>query len=166
MHDLSKKMCQGLKDSGLDFFLSVPCKNLAGIISCLEEDKEVMYFPITREEEGIGIAAGAALGGRMVALIIQNSGLGNSINALASLMQYYRMPMILLVSHRGGPGETIGAQVPMGRATKELLDVLDIPYFEYNRMKDLSQLKDHVFYARVTECPVALLVSPQFWSST
>ena len=80
-------------------------------------------------------------------------------------MKYYRIPMILLISHRGGPGETIGAQVPMGKATEDLLRALDIPFFTYHKRDDLSQLKDHVSYAKTTERPVALLVSPQFWSS-
>jgi sulfopyruvate decarboxylase subunit alpha len=145
--------------------MSVPCKNLAGLISQLEMDEEVTYVPVTREEEGVGIAAGAFLGGDLAVLLLQNSGLGNAINALASLMGYYRIPVILLISHRGMPGERIGAQVPMGRATESLLKVLDIPFFTYDSAEDLSQLRSHVSYARVAEKPVALLVSPGFWST-
>jgi len=165
MSDISEQMYRALKGCGLNYFLSVPCKNLAGIISCLEKDNEIVYFPVTREEEAIGIAAGAFLGGQIAVLLMQNSGLGNSINALASLMGYYRMPIILLISQRGGPGENIGAQVPMGRATERLLKTIDIPFFKYNSREDLGQLKDHISYAKVAEKSVALLVSPQFWSS-
>ncbi|MGD8449351.1 MAG: sulfopyruvate decarboxylase subunit alpha [Desulfobacterales bacterium] len=166
MGDMSEQMFQALKNCGLRCFLSVPCKNLAGIISYVEKDNEIIYFPVTREEEGIGIAAGAFLGGQTAVLLMQNSGLGNSINALSSLMGYYRMPMILLISQRGGPGEKIGAQVPMGRATEDLLKSIHIPFFRYQHREDLSLLNDHVSFAKVAETPVALLVSPQFWSST
>jgi sulfopyruvate decarboxylase subunit alpha len=131
----------------------------------MEKDNEIVYFPVTREEEGIGIAAGAFMGGQMAVLLMQNSGLGNSINVLASLMKYYRIPMILVVSQRGGPEEKIGAQVPMGKATEGLLRTLDIPFFAYHNREDLSQLRNHIACAKTTERPVALLVSPQFWSS-
>ncbi|MBW2172169.1 MAG: hypothetical protein JRF69_09370 [Deltaproteobacteria bacterium] len=84
---VSKGMLTALKEAGLTFFMGVPCKFFAGVISHLEQDKNVVYIPITREEEGIGIAAGAFLGGQMGVLLMQNSGLGNSINTLASLMR-------------------------------------------------------------------------------
>ena len=160
---LPKQFLENLKACGLRFYMSVPCKNLAGLISELEKDQEIAYLPVTREEEGIGVAAGVFLGGDLAVLLMQNSGLGNAINALASLVGYYRIPMILIVSHRGMPGENIGAQVPMGRATENLLKVLDIPFFAYDSPEDLSQLSSHVSYARVTEKPVTLLVSPRFW---
>ncbi|MBW1743686.1 MAG: sulfopyruvate decarboxylase subunit alpha, partial [Deltaproteobacteria bacterium] len=79
-------MYQTLKQCGLRFFMSLPCQHLAGLISCLESDDQIIHVPVTREEEGIGIAAGAFLGGQMGVLLMQNSGLGNSINTLASLM--------------------------------------------------------------------------------
>ncbi|MBW2260018.1 MAG: hypothetical protein JRF18_06145 [Deltaproteobacteria bacterium] len=94
---------------------------------------------------------------------MQNSGLGNSINTLASLMGYFRIPMVLLVSQRGLGGETIGAQVPMGSVTEQLLKVLDVPCFIYRRREDLVHLKDHVLHAKSQEKPVALLVHREFW---
>ena len=155
-----------LKNSGIRFFISLPCKHLASLIKYLENDKDISYIPVTREEEGVGIAAGSYLGGQMAVMLMQNSGLGNSINALSSLMNYYQIPMILLISHRGTAGEKISAQVPMGRSTEGLLTTLDIPFFKYETKQDIINLKDHISYAFVCEKPIALLVSPQFWSSS
>ena len=61
-------------------------------------------------------------------LLMQNSGLGNCINALASLDMLYGIPLLMIISHRGGKGEPIVGQVPMGRLTVPLLQTLDIPY--------------------------------------
>ena len=59
---------------------------------------------------------------------MQNSGLGNCINALASLDMLYGIPLLMIISHRGGKGEPIVGKVPMGRLTVPLLQTLDIPY--------------------------------------
>ena len=74
----------GLKEKRLDFFVSVPCKLLAKLISLIETDPGIIYTPVSREEEGIGIMAGAFLAGKRPAILMQNSGLGNCINAICS----------------------------------------------------------------------------------
>ena len=59
---ISKTIISYLKEGGADFFLSVPCKLLANMILILENDKDVYYSAIPREEEGMGLCAGAYLG--------------------------------------------------------------------------------------------------------
>ena len=56
---ISNKIIQRLKSGGTDFFLSVPCKLLANMITILENDKDIYYSSVPREEEGMGICAGA-----------------------------------------------------------------------------------------------------------
>lgn len=119
---------RGLKRAGIDFVASVPCVNLQELLTLLGEDPDIIHLPATREEEGVGLCAGAWMGGRRPALLMQNSGLGNCINALASLDMLYGIPLLMIISHRGGKGEPIIGQVPMGRLTVPLLDTLDIPY--------------------------------------
>ena len=68
------------------------------------------------------------MGGRRPALLMQNSGLGNCINALASLDMLYGIPLLMIISHRGGVGESIIGQVPMGRLTEPLLDAMQIQH--------------------------------------
>ncbi len=160
--NISSKIIQHLKNAGVDFFLSVPCKLLADMIEQLEVDSEVTYLPVTREEEGVGLCAGAYLGGRMPCILMQDSVLGNSANALASLIQFYRIPMILLISYRGTPGEAIGAQVPMAHATKGLLDTLKIPTLHCHAPEHERDIKEFAEYASVAESAVAILVDFQF----
>ena len=66
---VSKKILSILKKNGVNFFLSVPCKLLSNMISILEKDKEIIYSAVPREEEGIGICAGAHLGNKFPCLL-------------------------------------------------------------------------------------------------
>jgi sulfopyruvate decarboxylase subunit alpha len=153
----------GLKRAGIDFAASVPCVNLGMLLKLVDSDDEIIHIPVTREEEGIGICAGAWLGGRRPALLMQNSGLGNSINALASLDMLYRIPLLMVVSHRGCEGEQVIAQVPMGRLTPGLLDTMEIGRFSptlSNAEETLARAWD---LASARRRPVAVLLDLSFW---
>ena len=128
--DSSEAIFDGLKDVGIDFIVSVPCVNLSKLLDMIDEDEEITHIPVTREEEGIGICAGAYLGGKSPAILMQNSGLGNSINALKSLMELYEFPLLMIMSHRGTEGENICGQVPMGQSTPRILEGMDLKFFK------------------------------------
>ena len=96
-----------IKHSGIDIIFSLPCVMLKGLLEIIEKKNEIRHISITREEEGVGIAAGAYLGGKIPALLMQNSGLGNSINAIKSLLEIYEIPIIFIMTHRGAEGEKI-----------------------------------------------------------
>ncbi len=125
---VEESIIEALKNNNIDFLCNIPCVFFSRLIEMLEQNFEVLK--ITREEEGVGICAGAYLAGKRSCLVLQNSGLGNSVNALASLNKTFNIPLLLLVSHRGVEDEKIVAQVPMGEATPGILDVLGFPYFE------------------------------------
>jgi sulfopyruvate decarboxylase subunit alpha len=127
--DSSEAIFDALKDKGIDFIVSVPCVNLSKLLNMIDEDDDIIHVPVTREEEGIGICAGAYLGGKRTAILMQNSGLGNSINALKSLMELYEFPLIMIMSHRGTEGENICGQVPMGESTPSILEGMDFSFF-------------------------------------
>ena len=127
--DSSEAIYDGLKDAGVNFVVSVPCVNLTKILNKIDCDEEIIHVPVTREEEGIGICAGAYLGGKRPAILMQNSGFGNSINALKSLMELYEFPLIMIMSHRGTDGENICGQVPMGESTPRILEAMDFKFF-------------------------------------
>lgn len=128
--DSSEAVYDGLKDAGIDFIVSVPCVNLSKILNMVDDDEDIIHVPVTREEEGIGICAGAYLAGKRPAILMQNSGLGNSINALKSLTQLYEMPLLMIMSHRGTEGESICGQVPMGESTPLILEAMDFNFFK------------------------------------
>ena len=127
--DSSEAIYNALKDIGIDFVVSVPCVNLSKLLEMVDEDDEITHIPVTREEEGIGICAGAYLGGKKTAILMQNSGLGNSINALKSLMELYKFPLLMIMSHRGTEGENICGQIPMGKSTPWILEAMNFNFF-------------------------------------
>ncbi|MBS7288416.1 MAG: sulfopyruvate decarboxylase subunit alpha [Candidatus Freyarchaeota archaeon] len=144
--------------AGVDFAVSVPDTLFAEVLEKLG-DVGIMHVPVTREEEGVGVAAGAYLGGRRPALLMQNSGLGNCLNALLSLNKTFGIPLLMLVSQRGGRGEKIVAQIPMGEATIPLLKAACIPFYIPG---SLQQLEEHIVEAAERawrdELPVAVIV--------
>ncbi len=155
----------GLRRAGIDFIASVPCVKFGPLLNLISQDPAVQHVPVTREEEGIGICAGAYMGGKRPALLMQNSGLGNCINALASLDLLYGIPLIMVVSHRGTEGEKIAAQVPMGRATVPLLDALGIEHCCPTPAQGVERLLWAAERAFDLRRPVAVLLNLDFWRS-
>ncbi len=159
----SLSIYRGLKRAGIDFATSVPCVNLQELLDLVGEDPEIIHVPVTREEEGVGLCAGAWMGGRRPALLMQNSGLGNCINALASLDLLYGIPLLMIISHRGGTGEPMVGQVPMGRLTAPLLDAMQIPHFS-PRLEEAEETVTGAWgLAAASRRPAAVLLDLDFW---
>ncbi len=100
----------------------VPDSGHAELIRLCHDDPEISCIPLTSEEEGIGLMAGAWLGGQRGALLMQSSGVGNCVN-MFSLVANCRFPILLLVTMRGEWGEFNPAQVPMGRMTRPVIEL-------------------------------------------
>lgn len=117
------------KAAGFDFFTGVPCSLFTKLITTIESEQSVLYAGATSEGEACGIAAGSWLAGRTPVVMLQNSGLGNTINPLTSLNHPFRIPMLLLVTWRGEPGDHDEPQHElMGRSMHGLLDAISIPH--------------------------------------
>jgi sulfopyruvate decarboxylase subunit alpha len=164
MEDSSQTIYQALKNAGIDFVVSLPCVNLGKLMEMVECDSDVIHVPVNREEEGFGICAGAYLGGKKTAILMQNSGLGNSVNVLASLYKLYKIPIIMIISHRGTEGEFMNAQLPMGEATTGVLDALEITHFNPKTPEDaLKLISKAVTHADMESVPVGILLEISFW---
>ena len=98
MNDWANTIVNALKESEISFISGVPDSSLIKIINLLEADDYFTVVPATREEEAIGIAAGAYVSGVRSAVYMQSSGVGNSINALASLCLPARIPIPMLIN--------------------------------------------------------------------
>ena len=159
---LPERVVETLVTGGASFYASVPCNTFTGLLRALDQDPRVQHVPVTREEEGVGLCAGAALAGRLPVLVMLNSGLGNCLNALLSCTQLYGLPLVLLVSYRGGPDELIDAQRPMGRAMRPLLAALGIEYFEVDVASHLPRFDEILGLARRGRAAAAI-IHPCFW---
>jgi sulfopyruvate decarboxylase subunit alpha len=122
-------VCAGVHAAGSRDVVYVPDNPLSHVLCAFEQQfRDVRTLLATREEEAFGIAAGLYLGGRLPTVILQSSGLGNSLNALTSLLLPYQIPVLMIVSMRGDIGEWNAAQVPMGRAVRGIFESIGVPH--------------------------------------
>jgi sulfopyruvate decarboxylase alpha subunit len=130
----ARGICSGLRATGCRHVVYVPDNPLSHILTVLAADHpDIRTILATREEEAIGIAAGLYMAGQRAVLMMQSSGVGNAVNALASLLIAYQIPALIVVSMRGDPGEWNWAQVPMGRAVAPIFDALGIQHLAVDR---------------------------------
>ncbi len=154
-----------LEQLGLDPIITLPCNYTAPLLNSLAGRSRWTVIPCSREEEGVGIACGAYLGGKRPAMIFQSSGLGNASNALASLSGLYRIPAVMLISQRGTFGETIQAQQPMGRLAPSFLKCLGIPFYEILSPRDMESVVEPV-ETNLARCMSSALLFPiSYWTS-
>lgn len=161
---IDHKIYKIIIESGIEFITSVPCLLLKDILKIIDDKNEIFYLPVTREDEGIGIAAGAYLGGKKTAILMQNSGLGNSINTIASLLQFYEIPIIFFISHRGEGEEPNSAYIPMGNITEALLYGLSIKVWNIDNSKEINKIKNAIKYSEENNTSVAILLKRSLWS--
>ena len=148
----------GLRANDVRLIAHVPDQVLAPLVRGLEADPFFEVVPLTREEEGVGILSGGYLGGARGALLLQSSGLGNSLNALGGLPLAYRIPFLIVVSPRGRLAEFNPSQVPMGRALPKLLDALGIEAVELARLEEVGPLVDQAARSCFSSGQVVALV--------
>ncbi|HZO03211.1 MAG TPA: thiamine pyrophosphate-binding protein [Burkholderiales bacterium] len=133
----------------------VPDAGHKRLIELCQADKKMRAVVLTTEEEGIGLAVGAWLGGQKSVLLMQSSGVGNLINVLG-MVQVCRFPLVMIVTMRGEQGEFNPWQVPMGRATSQVLETMGI---KVRRASDAKEVAPLVAEAFARQEAAAVLVS-------
>jgi phosphonopyruvate decarboxylase len=144
-----------------DFFTGVPCSLVEDVIAVLEQGTRAPYVAAVREDAAIGLAAGAWLAGRRPCVLMQNSGLGTSLNALASLSLMYGLPALVIVTWRGYEGKDAPEHILTGAITPQLLDLLGMPY---RVLSPESAAADVAWAAKEMDSrmqPVAIIVPPK-----
>ena len=114
---------------GFRRYTGVPCSFLTPLINYVINDASLNYLAAANEGDAVATAAGTAIGGKPAIAMMQNSGLGNAVNPLTSLHYIFRIPMIIIVTHRGDPKLSDEPQHElMGQITAKLLDDMCIPW--------------------------------------
>lgn len=150
-----------MKSCGIDVVLTLPCDKIKNLLAMVPSNfKEV---PLTREENGIGIAAGLFLAGLRPALMIQSTGIGNSLNVLSSLNRTYDIPLPILASWRGYYKEAIYAQTAFGKCLPAILEASDIQHVEIGSTGELDLIKKAIIASFRSNLPTAILLSPRLW---
>src|SRR5512135_3548334 len=164
MRNPEKELLTILRQAGVNFTASLPCEKIKVLLEMLGES--FFHVPLTREEEGVGICAGAALSGKRPAMFVQSSGIGNMINALLSLTSFYELPLALFISQRGIHKEKIAAQLPMGRRLPNILRGSGIPYSVISTSKDFALMRKKLADVYRSGRIHAFLLSPAIWENS
>ena len=124
---------------GITLVSLVPDAGHQRLIELCQADAAIRTVTLTTEEEGIALAAGAWLGGTRSALLMQSSGVGNCINML-SLPRVCELPLVMLVTMRGEPGEFNPWQVPMGEGTPSVLEASGVTVFRADNAHEVKPI--------------------------
>ena len=140
-HTWPDQLYKTLKDAGVRQVGYVPDAGHKRLIELCLADKDMRAVVLSNEAEGMGLAAGAWLGGERAALLMQSSGVGNCINQLGTVREC-RFPLLMLVTMRGQKGEFNPWQVPMGQATPAVLEAMDVVVEEANTAEEIVPTVD------------------------
>lgn len=166
MRTPEEELLRILIKNGVDFTCSLPCEKIKTLLEMITEaygNAPLRHVPLTREEEGVGLCAGAALAGGRPAMFVQSSGFGNMINALLSLTQFYQLPLALFISWRGIHKEKIAAQIPMGKRLEGLLRGSAIQYTSIMTRGDFRHVESHLAEVYKGNIIHAFPLSPALW---
>src|SRR5579883_2504277 len=156
----SQVIYDALKASGISLLSALPETWLVHLIRMAEDDSEMILVRLAKEEEGVGISAGAYFAGTKSAMLMQNHGFLASVNGIVSFAQLYRIPLLMLISYRGHFGERDPWQTQGGGATEPVLRSLGIPYsFLDDPAKVQKRIAEAQCWAYASLHPAALLLT-------
>ena len=147
-----------LKNQGINLVSAIPCDKAKDLFFRLPE--AFRYIGLTREEDGVGISAGAYLAGARPLIALQSSGLGNMLNAILSLTTTFGLPLPILASWRGGTNETIPAQIPFNRPLPRILTAAGIPCTILSNRNSTREIGDAIALAYRKQAPHVILIRP------
>ncbi len=153
-----------LKNNRVDIATTLPCDRIKCLLPLISQN--IRTIPLTREENGVGICAGAYLGGGRPIMVIQSTGLGNMINALESLNLTYGIPLPILASWRGVYKEPIEAQWQLGKRMPEILSAAGIKYTIVESMEEFGKIDAAIKESFSNSHPHVILMSPALWEGS
>jgi len=156
----SRVIYDALKGCGVRLLSALPETWLVHLIRMADEDPEMILVRLAKEEEGVGISAGAHLAGVKSAMLMQNHGFLASINGIVSGAMLYRIPLLMLISDRGHFGERDHWQTEGGKFTRNVLDALNIQWDAMGTPEEVEpKVAKAATLASSSLSPVALLLT-------
>lgn len=157
-HDITVNV---LKRHEVRLVTYVPDNVLRPLIDAVHADRFFTAFSVAREEEGLGIIAGAWMGGVRGILLMQTSGFATLANVIASLPVPYQMPVLMMVSERGTLGEFNQGQALVAKTMRPVLDTLAIEHHTMSRLDEAEFILDRTIRQAVaTRMPACFILSP------
>jgi sulfopyruvate decarboxylase subunit alpha len=156
----SKVIFNALKQCDVRLLSALPETWLVHLIRMADDDPETILVRLAKEEEGVGISAGAHFAGVKSAMLMQNHGFLASINGIVSFAHLYKIPLLMLISYRGSFGERDPWQTQGGNVTEALLRAMGIPYSFLDEVESVEKrIRQAQTLAESSLQPVALLLT-------
>ena len=164
----SQLIYDSLKGAGVGLVSALPETWLVHLIRMAEDDPEMILVRLAKEEEGVGVSMGAHFAGVKSAMLMQNHGFLAAINGIVSGAQLYRIPLLMLISHRGELGERDPWQTEGGLVTEHVLQALRIPCSRLDVPDEVAPtIRKAQTLAYSASRPVALLLGRDLmWEET
>ncbi len=155
----SRIIYDALKACGIRLVSALPETWLVHLIRLADDDPEMTLVRLAKEEEGVGISAGAHFAGVKSAMLMQNHGFLAAINGIVSFAHLYRIPLLMLITYRGTFGERDPWQTQGGNATEPVLRALGIPYLMLDAPQSVERrIRQAQTLAESSLQPIALLL--------
>jgi sulfopyruvate decarboxylase subunit alpha len=155
----SQLIYDSLKMCDIRLLSALPETWLVHLMRMADDDPDMTLVRLAKEEEGVGISAGAHLAGVKSALLMQNHGFLQSVNGIVGIARLYRIPLLMLISYRGEFGERDPWQTEGGGVTEGVLQALDIPYMRLENPESVARsIRKAQTLAEASLKPVALLL--------
>ena len=133
----AKDFVEAARELGFVRYAGVPCSFLTPFINYVINDDSLEYISSPNEGDALATASGSVIGGERSIVMMQNSGLGNAVSPITSLSYVFKIPLLILLTHRGQPGVKDEPQHElMGEITKDMLDIMKIPYEVFPNEKE------------------------------
>jgi len=156
----SKLIYDALKECDIRLVSALPETWLVHLIRMADDDPEMILVRLAKEEEGVGVSAGAHFAGVKSAMLMQNHGFLASINGIVSFAHLYKIPLLMLISYRGTFGERDPWQTQGGNVTEPVLRALGIPHFFLDGIETVKKrIRQAQTLAESSLQPVALLLT-------
>jgi len=154
----AERIVGALTKAGVTIAASLPDSWISAVIDRVDREKGIRHVRVTREDDGVGICAGASLGGKRAALICQNAGVLLSANALAGYGLHHQLPFLVLAVYRGSYEDRFYYQMYKGLVTEPVLDGLRLPWHVVERVEDVGIVEDAMREAWLARRPAVVLL--------
>ncbi|MEH2921363.1 thiamine pyrophosphate-binding protein [Samsonia erythrinae] len=155
----ARQLAGTLNKVGITSQVGTPCGILAPLWKYLDTQNErERLITISREDTALSYAAGQALAGGYPAVFMQNSGFGNCVNIMASLICPFKLRVVLIISLRGTGNDTTPENTEMGKVTASILEQWKVPIISL-----LTPTDEIAVFELNQNGPMAILISPEYF---
>ncbi|MBM4433846.1 MAG: hypothetical protein FJ028_01825 [Chloroflexi bacterium] len=144
--------------AGVSVAASLPDAWLAHVIDRVDAHDRIRHVRVAREDDGVGVCAGASLGGERAALICQNAGILLAANALAGYAFHHQLPFLVLAAYRGSREDRYYYQMYKGLVTEPVLAGLQLVHHVVETAQDVALIGDAMREAFLLRRPVVVLL--------